>query len=130
MKFLADQDVWQATIDLLISSGHDLVTAKELGMSKSSDEDVLSQAYRDKRILITRDKDFGHLVFAGNTPCSGVILLRVRPIELGAVHHELLRVLQEHDELELQRSFTIVEPGRHRIRTITYVSLPKGSPNT
>ena len=118
MKFLADQDVWQPTIDLLTSSGHDLVTAKELGMSKSSDADILSQAYRDKRILITRDKDFGHLVFAGNALCSGVILLRVRPIELGEVHQELLRVLQEHDESELQRSFIIIEPGRHRIRAI------------
>lgn len=41
MNFLTDQDVYEATIEFLIKLGHDIVTAKSLGLSRSSDRDIL-----------------------------------------------------------------------------------------
>jgi hypothetical protein len=32
------------------------------------------------------------------------------------VHHELLRLLEEHGDEELRNVFCVVEPHRHRIR--------------
>jgi predicted nuclease of predicted toxin-antitoxin system len=41
------------------------------------DQEVLSHAYKESRILLTNDKgDFGKLIFAFNHPHSGVILFR------------------------------------------------------
>jgi hypothetical protein len=48
---------------------------------------------------------------------AGVIYLRMSPSTQDAVHAELRRVLTLNTEETLQRSFVVVEPGRHRMRT-------------
>jgi predicted nuclease of predicted toxin-antitoxin system len=73
--FLADQDIWKVTLDLLRSWGHNVVTAKEIGMARASDEDLLKVAKGENRLFITRDKDYGSLVFLGDIACPGIILL-------------------------------------------------------
>ena len=73
MKFLADQDVWNGTLGLLRTLGHDVLSAKEIGMARGSDQDLLKKAWNDKRLLITRDKGFGSLTFLANFKASGVV---------------------------------------------------------
>jgi predicted nuclease of predicted toxin-antitoxin system len=63
MHFLADQDIYRITIDVLKEWGHDVVPIKEIGMARARDENLLSAARKVDRILITRDKDFGELLF-------------------------------------------------------------------
>jgi predicted nuclease of predicted toxin-antitoxin system len=116
--FLADQDVWKITLDLLRAWGHDVVTVYEIGMARASDDSLLREAERDGRLFITRDKDYGSLVFLGKTVCTGVILLRIAPETMDEVHAELGRLIQHHTEEELQKLFCTVEPKRHRIRQI------------
>jgi predicted nuclease of predicted toxin-antitoxin system len=118
MRFLADQDVWKHTVDLLEAWGHDVATAKKIGMARGSDRDLLIRAERDRRLLITRDKGFGHLTFLGDFKASGVILLRMKPENQEEVHAELKKMLEAHAEGELRQSFSTVEVGRHRIRRI------------
>jgi predicted nuclease of predicted toxin-antitoxin system len=66
---------------------------------------------------VTRDRDFGALVFVqGSGP--GVIYLRILPSTQDAVHAEFERVLTLYSEVELQESFVVIEPGRHRIRKL------------
>lgn len=115
MKFLADQDVWTATTLFLRGLGHDVATASDLGMAKADDADLLCAAQQQGRIFVTRDRDYGNLVFVqGNAP--GVIYLRIVPSTRDAVHAELERVLSLYPEPDLQAAFIVVEPGRHRIR--------------
>ena len=63
MKFLADQDVYQITVDFLRELGHDLVRARDVELNRASDDDILEYAYHDDRIFLTRDKGFGALTF-------------------------------------------------------------------
>jgi predicted nuclease of predicted toxin-antitoxin system len=115
MKFLTDQDVYAVTIAFLSGLGHDVVTAEQLGLSQAADAELLRTAHEQNRIFITRDRDFGGLVFVqGAGP--GVIYLRVLPSTQNAVHTELERVLASYPEPELQCAFVVIEPGRHRIR--------------
>ena len=116
MRFLADQDIYKITIDRLREWGHDLLTAKDLGLQEASDEDLLKRAQGENRLLITRDKGFGGLVFLHKELSTGVILLRMTPVSAEEVHHELRRLLEEHGEDELRNIFCVVEPHRHRIR--------------
>jgi predicted nuclease of predicted toxin-antitoxin system len=118
MRFLADNDVWKKTIDLLRTWGHEVVTAREVNLSDSSDRELLAKAADDNRLLITRDSDFGALVFLGKAAHNGVILLRITPETTVEVHQELGIVLNKHREGDLRRCFTTVEPGRHRIRKL------------
>ena len=116
MKFLADQDVYQITMDFLRERGHDLVRAKDVELSRASDDALLEYAHHDDRILLTRDKGFGALVFLLKKEGSGVILLKVEPVTIEAVHQELARFLQEHADSDLRDCFVVIEPHRHRIR--------------
>ena len=115
MKFLTDQDVYAITTRLLNSLGHDVVTAAEFGMSQDADIDLLRKAQAEDRLFVTRDRDFGGLVFLRSLG-AGVIYLRILPSTQNAVHRELERVLESYSDDELKHAFIVVEPGRHRIR--------------
>jgi len=118
MRFLLDHDVWAETARWLRKDGHDVVTVASIGLANASDADLLKVAHDQDRIFITRDRDFGGLVFLQDFG-TGVIYLRITPSTQNSVHHELLRVLQEHSEEELTKAFVVVEPERHRFRKLS-----------
>ncbi len=117
MKFLLDQDVYALTERFLREQGYDVVTASELGLSRAQDSDLLKFAGEQGRMFVTRDRDYGNLVFVHNAG-SGVIYLRILPSDMDEVHAELKKVLETYSEAELARSFIVVEKNRHRIRKI------------
>lgn len=115
MKLLLDQDVYAATIAFLRSLGHNVVLLAELGLSRADDSDLLEVAQNQGRIFVTRDSDFGNLVFV-NKLGAGVLYLRILPSTAKAVHAELQLVLERYSETDLRQAFVVVEPGRHRFR--------------
>lgn len=115
MKLLADQDVYASTVQFLRGLGHDVETASERGLAKAADSELLRVAQCDERVFVTRDRDYGGLVFV-EARGAGVLYLRVLPSTLQAVHRELERVLTLYDEHALQNAFVVIEPGRHRLR--------------
>jgi predicted nuclease of predicted toxin-antitoxin system len=117
MKFLADQDVYSATVVFLTGMGHDVVSAAQAGLAQARDVELLRFTNNQGRILVTRDRDFGEIVFVQGHG-SGVIYLRILPSTLSAVHAELDRALSRYSEQELQSCFVVIEPGRHRIRRL------------
>jgi predicted nuclease of predicted toxin-antitoxin system len=118
MRFLLDQDVYALTARFLAAQGHDVVTASQAGCSQASDSALLQTAQEQGRVLVTRDRDFGEIVFLKKMG-RGVIYLRVRPSTVQAVHRELAGLLQEYSEDELRKAFVVVEPGRHRFRRLS-----------
>ena len=44
MRFLADQDVYYITIEWLRKEGHDVVMAREIGMQRATDQELLKKA--------------------------------------------------------------------------------------
>jgi predicted nuclease of predicted toxin-antitoxin system len=118
MKFLTDQDVYAITVRFLSGLGHDVVTAKQLNLAEAEDDVLLRESQTQSRIFVTRDRDFGGIVFFRGAG-AGVIYLRMLPSTQNAVHIELERVLDLYNEQELQVSFVVVEPARHRIRKLT-----------
>ena len=117
MKFLLDQDVYALTERFLRKLGYDVVTASELKLSRAYDSDLLKRAEEEGRIFVTRDRDYGNLVFVHHMG-SGVIYLRMLPAVMNEVHAELKKVLEAYSEEELAKSFVVVEKNRHRIRRI------------
>lgn len=115
MKFLADHDVWAVTLQTVRDWGHDVVAASEVGVARADDIALLQWADDRGRILMTRDRDFGRLVFMGGHR-AGILLLRITPSTQDTVHDELGRVLETHTQSELQRAFVVVEAGQYRMR--------------
>ncbi len=63
MNFLIDQDVYGSTVRFLKSLGYDVITAAQLGLAQATDEKLLQIAEEQNRLFVTRDRDFGNLVF-------------------------------------------------------------------
>ncbi|WP_423824497.1 DUF5615 family PIN-like protein [Salinibacter ruber] len=108
---------WAQTLQTLRDWGHDVVAASDTGQARDRDVDLLREAHDRGRVLVTRDRDFGRLVFAAEH-AAGILFLRITPATQNAVHEELARVLKTHSQSELKRSFVAVEPGQYRARRV------------
>ncbi len=117
MKFLLDQDVYAVTGRFLSGLGYDVVPVAQIGLSQADDEDLLKTAQAQGRIFVTRDRDFGSLVFV-KALGAGVLYLRILPSTQNAVHNELKRVLKTYHEDELAKAFVVIEPDGHRFRRL------------
>ena len=117
MRFLLDQDVYAITARFLSDLGHDVVPVAEVGLARAEDEEILRVAQEQGRILVTRDRDYGNLVFV-QALGAGVLYLRILPSTQNVVHAELQRVLNTYTEEELARAFVVIEAGGHRIRRL------------
>jgi predicted nuclease of predicted toxin-antitoxin system len=95
--------------------GHDVVTASAIGLSDAKDSEILERAAVDRRVLLSRDKDFGALVFVQKLG-QGVIYLRITPLTIQATHNQLKEVLERNSESDLAKAFVVIEPGGYRIR--------------
>jgi predicted nuclease of predicted toxin-antitoxin system len=113
LKLLLDTCLSAKAQAELKATGHDVVWAGDWP-EDPGDEAILSRAYKDGRILVTLDKDFGELIVLHGSPHCGVLrLVNFRAGQQGAV---CARVLEKHaDELTAGAIIT-AEPGSLRIR--------------
>ena len=116
IKFLADENCDFLVVRTLRSAEYDVLSVAE-SFPSASDQQVLRHAAKEKRILLTEDKDFGEWVFAHGEDVSGVILIRF-PANARRQLGEDIKVLVDIHGLQLMRNFVVLEPGRARIRKI------------
>jgi predicted nuclease of predicted toxin-antitoxin system len=116
LKILADENVPLEIVEWLRSESQDVSWVAEATPS-SHDQDLLALAVTENRIVLTRDRDFGELVFRLRQNPAPVVLMR-----LHMLHPRLrLRVMQRmwpEIERRIEGHFIVVLPGRLRIRTL------------
>jgi len=74
MKLLLDTCVWGGAKAELQAARHDVLWTGDLP-ADPGDTEILAQAHREGRVLITLDKDFGELAIVRGLPHSGIIRL-------------------------------------------------------
>jgi predicted nuclease of predicted toxin-antitoxin system len=72
MRFFADQDIYQCTVDYLLALEHDVLRAKDAGLARASDEELLHYAHREQRLLITRERAL-ELLSSSSTASTAVL---------------------------------------------------------
>lgn len=114
MKLLLDTCVWAGAGTELLGTGIDVIHIGDL-LADPGDEEILRQAFRDGRVLVTLDKDFGELAVARAIAHVGIIrLVEVPARKQGSVCLSLL----ERYENDLARGAIITATlTRVRIRT-------------
>ena len=113
MRFLADESCDFAVVEALRAAGHDVAAVAETARG-AEDAAVIDLARSGKRVLLTEDKDFGHLVFAAAKQASGVIFLRFPQNVRGPLVPAVLDLVSARGET-LLGCFVVVEPGQVRI---------------
>lgn len=113
MKILLDSCISCQTRGFLSAYGFDVVWTGDFP-SDPGDEEILSKARQEGRILITLDKDFGELVILKGMAHKGIIrLVNFRSTQQGPVS---LQVLKQYRQELFQDAMITVEPNRVRIR--------------
>jgi predicted nuclease of predicted toxin-antitoxin system len=113
MRVLLDTCVWGGTKAFLQREGYDVLWVGEWD-ADPGDEAILAYAFREQRVLITLDKDFGEWAVVYRRPHCGIVrLVGFRAQEQGPICSHILKTYQS----ELAQSALItVEPDRVRIR--------------
>jgi predicted nuclease of predicted toxin-antitoxin system len=114
IRFLADESCDFTVVRSLRAAGYDVVAVTE-SFPSASDIEVLRAAVENDRVLITEDSDFGEWVFAHRKKTNGVIFIRF-PGNIRLKLGQMVLSLVEKHGTELIGNFTVLEPGRARIR--------------
>jgi len=126
LRLLLDQMIDGEVAETLRDGGYDVIRVSAIGMSRADDSEILQQAIRDNRILITLDEHFGDWCVLPLSQHPGVIRIKANP----AVTKTILSVLRPFLASHLNTTFTnrLVIVGTKRLRWIS-TSVVK-SPNS
>lgn len=119
---VTDENIHPRVVSYLRDLGFDVVDVKEQGWLGMADEEILSRAHQDGRVLITHDRDFGTLAIAAGKPLTGILYLRPADIRAENTIARLARFLAS--ELPIKSPFIVVLRGtRIRIRNLDTADL-------
>ena len=116
MRWLADECIAASLVASLRHSGHDVlyVTEHAAGLH---DVDVVELAMREKRLLLTEDKDFGDLIFRRGRAAPGIVLMRIASENARLQAARLMAAIDEYGD-RLFGQFIVLEGGRFGSRRL------------
>jgi predicted nuclease of predicted toxin-antitoxin system len=106
MRFLADLNIPQSVINSLIENGHDVLDIKKKKLNLK-DSELIQIAKQEKRIILSRDKDF---LILTQFPRYQVptIVIRLKNQTPSYIKEHLIQLLENQDENLLNNSLTII----------------------
>lgn len=113
MRFLADESCDFSVVRALREAGLDVTAVAEINPG-IDDDVVLALAQSESRVLLTEDKDFGLLAYAGGLQTAGVVLIRFPGNARSSVGPAVLDAVSQFGA-RLSKGFVVVEPGRARL---------------
>lgn len=113
MKFLVDECVGRQVFNWFKNNNHNVISVKD-EFEGACDDEVLEKASREKRVLITCDKDFGDMVFRDQKKHAGIILLRLIDESVQNKIRIIGWVLDNHKDI-IENNFLLVSDNNIRI---------------
>jgi predicted nuclease of predicted toxin-antitoxin system len=113
-RLLADECVYQATVEFLRGLSYDVVTVQELGLEGAKDVTIIQQAVALERALLTRDMDFSSILLYPPAQYLGIVVLKMTPQTTHAVHSALSQALS--DVKDLWHALLVVDKNKYRLR--------------
>ena len=113
MDLLADESCDFAVVRALREAGFNVTAVSEFSPG-AEDNIVIDLAMRERRLVITEDKDFGQLIYAGGRATVGVLFLRYPAGARALMAESVVEVIKKHGD-RLMGRFVVLQPGRVRI---------------
>jgi len=114
---VTDENIHPRVVSFLREIGMDVLDIKEQNWLGMSDEDILSRAYEQGRVVITHDSDFGRLAVLAGKPLVGILYLRPAEIQADRTIEKLSRFFD--NPVQLHPPFIVVIQGRKvRVRNL------------
>ncbi len=117
MRFFLDANMPYSTLELFKELDLEAQHAKDVGLGKAQDKEIMNYAIKNKCILITKDLEFGNVNMFPTENQHGLIILRLPFYFTASQITNSLKDFFISIKLEdLEKSITIVKLGRYRIR--------------
>jgi predicted nuclease of predicted toxin-antitoxin system len=113
VKLLLDTCVASHARSVLVSSGHDVEATIDWPKDPGDDE-ILAYAFRNGRVLVTLDKDFGELAIVHGRPHSGI--LRLVDVRADLQGPYCANAIARYGSELARGAIVTVEPTRVRVR--------------
>ncbi len=114
LKFLVDVGVGKRVETWLGKNGYDVKAVRDLNPSME-DEEILTIAVSEGRMVITMDKGFGELVYHSGLAHAGVLLLRLEDAKADEKAKVMESILKQYSD-KLANHFCVFQGGKLRIR--------------
>ena len=114
MRLLADENISPKTIQIIQQQGIDVTSIRDTKPGVT-DREVVKIANREKRVIVTFDKDFGEIIIRNGFKAPGLILLRINktPAE---VAKRILDVAKRG--IPLEGKIVVIQENKIRIQSI------------
>ncbi len=117
VKFLLDADMPRSSAEVIRSLGFEVEDVRDIGMRAAKDREIIEYALKHKRIIVTKDTDFGEILRYPEHP--GAIIFRLHyPFTSEELNERLEEFLKSVKEEDLKESIIIVELSRYRRRNL------------
>ncbi len=103
---LADENIHPDVVGFLRERGTDVCSVTEEGLAGQDDLTLLRRAYRENRVILTHDSDFGTLAILQGEPFTGIVYLRPGHIR-GEFVIQIIKTLISQN-IEVQPPFIVV----------------------
>jgi predicted nuclease of predicted toxin-antitoxin system len=120
-RFVLDMGLAQSTAEFLRSSGHDAVHLRDEGLQRLPDDEIVTKAKNEQRVVVTHDLDFGRIVALSGDSVPSIVTLRLTDMRPTAVNRALTAVLDDAAEALRRGALVTVTDGGIRIRTLPVV---------
>jgi predicted nuclease of predicted toxin-antitoxin system len=116
LKIKVDENIGNSGLAILKQASHDVMTVRDQGLAGAADDRIFQVCTTEDRVLITLDRDFGHVPRFPPKQSAGIVILSlVGPASLDQIHARLADFLFLADTRPVRGELWIVEPGRVRV---------------
>lgn len=118
MRFIVDNALSPRVAEGLNEAGHDAIHVRSIGLASATDNEILSYAKMDRRVIMSADTDFGTLLALNNASIPSFILFRrtdKRPLSILKLLLSTIDSIQ--DDLD-KGAVVVIEDNRLRIRIL------------
>lgn len=116
INFLIDVGVGKKVENYLDEQGFNVKAIRYIDPSMT-DSNIIKLAFKEERVIITMDKDFGELVYHSSMDHSGIILLRLEDATGQEKLNIMKEILAKYSD-KLKNHFSVYQRGKFRIRKI------------
>ncbi|MFP3872547.1 MAG: DUF5615 family PIN-like protein [Candidatus Natronoplasma sp.] len=119
IRFFLDENMPKSSAEILKDLGFEVEHARTAGFRGKTDEEIAKYAKEQGAVLVTKDLDFGNMLWYPKGSHYGLLIIRL-PHDYSAkqITSKLKEFISNIDVEELVDHITILELGRYRVREI------------
>jgi predicted nuclease of predicted toxin-antitoxin system len=116
VKLFLDENLSPQHAAELRTDGYDACAVAEVGLSGAPDEQIRQFAIEERRVLVTLDADFAHIIRFPPDHTPGVVRSKVHPPTEQRIREAIRRALALLENTDLSGCLAVVDEHKVRIR--------------